>query len=85
MRQLLGNRFLNFLNLSYTPPIFQYVVVVIKSNSNPNGTVLYDHIFIANIPEQEVPITLLYNHYESLINAAVLIEKIHKVRKNKWT
>lgn len=82
---ILNYRFLNFLNLSYPPPIFQYVIVVIKSNPNPNETVLYDHIFIANIPEQKVPITLLYNHDESLIKAAVRIGKIHKVRENKWT
>jgi hypothetical protein len=82
---ILNYRFLNFLNLSYPPPIFQYVIVVIKSNLKPNGTVLYDHVFIINIPGQKIPITLLYNHHESLINAAVLIGKIHKVRENKWT
>jgi hypothetical protein len=77
----LNYRFLNFLNFSCPSPIFQYVIVVIKSNPNPNGTILYDHIFIANIPGQKVPITLLYNHHESLINAAVLIGKIHKVHE----
>lgn len=82
---ILNYRFLNFLNLSYPPPMFQYVIVVIKSNPNPNGTVLYDHVIIINIPGQKVLITLLYNHHESLINAAVLIGKIHKVRQNKWT
>lgn len=82
---ILNYRFLNFLNLSCPSPIFQYVIVVIKSNPNPNGTILYDHIFIASIPGQKVPTTLLYSHHESLINAAVLIEKIHKVRENKWT
>jgi len=82
---ILNYRFLKFLNLPYPPPIIQYVIVVIKLNPNPGETVLYDHIFITNIPGQKVSITLLYNHHKRLINAAVLIGKIHKVCKNKWT